>query len=611
MKTGDTQKIESSGVNYLEECINKSEYLHAYFKKNDKYPLWDGDVLVYESSPISNSNFTGRIPVQIKTTTVKKNDTDYQKISIKRKYLCSYYNDGGVMYFFICINNDRHIIYYQALTQLRINEYLKYNDNMKISIELKKFPEDNIASFTNLLIEFFNEIKFKPSTSTLSLGDLKKIRAVGFDEISIGVSTLGYKNVFDRIFDQPVYVHAVNTIAGIEIPLGESIIRSIIREHTDCPIKINNKIYYNSFTFSNGKKEIIFNFGKNIQLSCLKTDNISIESNIKFNLAGTLDERITDLGFLISLMKYKVFFIGNNECSLPISENEWDNSNPNFNINTMNEHFEYYINVKETFDILNIKKQLDFTTFDELSNINLRFLIAGIKNNLPQDIYNYNGLGAIKDLKISNILVRTVITKQVGSKYIINDFFNANLTGFYPSRFDENISIHTSPYMFMDIDDFTRISNINYEHIYDSFIRLPDNDELFQMTMRFISDMLSAYDILDPKDKNDELLSCSLKLTEWLLGKCTTFKNYLIIDKLQILRRTRKLTNEEESLLFEIITTEKENSILVEAYILLENSIMAIKYYEKLDSSERKEFDKYPINIFRMFDKNTEDISQK
>jgi len=106
--------------------------------------------------------------------------------------------------------------------------------------------------------------------------------------------------------------------------------------------------------------------------------------------------------------------------------------------------------------------------------------------------------------------------------------------------------------------------------------------------------MLSAYDLLNEKDEG--LLNCSLKLTDWLLTKNTKIKNIIILNKLQIIRRRRELSDDENSLLFEMIKTEDNNTILAGVYILLNNLLMFKKHYEKLTQLEKEDFDDFPIN---------------
>ena len=46
----DTRKIESIGVESLLFYINQMECAQPYINTDDKYPLWDGEILVYLNS---------------------------------------------------------------------------------------------------------------------------------------------------------------------------------------------------------------------------------------------------------------------------------------------------------------------------------------------------------------------------------------------------------------------------------------------------------------------------------------------------------------------------------------------------------------------------------
>jgi hypothetical protein len=266
----------------------------------------------------------------------------------------------------------------------------------------------------------------------------------------------------------------------------------------------------------------------------------------------------------------------------------------------LNKILKYYTDIKETFDILKIRKQLDFSGLNEAGYRNLNFLIAGIKNRLSQNVNNLDEAFLIRNLKISNLCFKIIFVRQNDGKYLIENFFDADFTGFYPSLNIENKCFPVSPFVILEPEDFINISNINYEKIYNSFLKLPDDDELFQLTSCFILQMLSAYDKLN--EKENELLDCSLKLIEWLFTKNIDFKSSLVLNKLQIIRRTRDLTDEEKSMLLEIAGNEKDNNILTCTYILLDNSIMSKKYYEKLTPLEKEDFNEYPICYFKKFD---------
>ena len=46
----NNKKIETLGVSYLSTFIDKHELLQSYFDRNDKTPVWDGEIHVLKSS---------------------------------------------------------------------------------------------------------------------------------------------------------------------------------------------------------------------------------------------------------------------------------------------------------------------------------------------------------------------------------------------------------------------------------------------------------------------------------------------------------------------------------------------------------------------------------
>ncbi|HHX56550.1 MAG TPA: hypothetical protein GX710_00875, partial [Clostridiales bacterium] len=64
-----TVKIEKDGLTALENFLSQSNIIESYVNSNDKYPSWDGELLVYTQTGHKNrkSLILGRVPVQIKS----------------------------------------------------------------------------------------------------------------------------------------------------------------------------------------------------------------------------------------------------------------------------------------------------------------------------------------------------------------------------------------------------------------------------------------------------------------------------------------------------------------------------------------------------------------
>ena len=72
----NTNKIERAAVRVVEEYIDKCPKLEPYITSNDKTPIWDGDIYIFndEESHIVNE-FRNRVPLQIKGTENGKEDS--------------------------------------------------------------------------------------------------------------------------------------------------------------------------------------------------------------------------------------------------------------------------------------------------------------------------------------------------------------------------------------------------------------------------------------------------------------------------------------------------------------------------------------------------------
>ena len=107
-------KIERTAVRAVEEYIDKCPNLDPYISSNDKTPIWDGDIYIYDyddnnTHPIKK--FISRVPLQIKGTT---NDKD-NYFRIEREYLEGFKADRGCAFFLVQERNESNKILYTFL----------------------------------------------------------------------------------------------------------------------------------------------------------------------------------------------------------------------------------------------------------------------------------------------------------------------------------------------------------------------------------------------------------------------------------------------------------------------------------------------------------------
>ena len=132
----DRNKIEKKAVRTVEDYIDDCPRLESYFPSNDKYPIWDGDIHIYNDEERHGvENFQARIPVQIKGTTQMDGDA----YRIERKYLEAYQADGGCVFFLVQEDAGTNRILYAMLSLKDIDDLLK-RSTKTIAIPLQPVP---------------------------------------------------------------------------------------------------------------------------------------------------------------------------------------------------------------------------------------------------------------------------------------------------------------------------------------------------------------------------------------------------------------------------------------------------------------------------------------
>ena len=99
----NTNKIERAAVRVIEEYIDKCPKLEPYITSNDKTPIWDGDIYIFNDVESHTVNkFKNRVPLQVKGTENSKEDC----FRIGREYLEGFKADRGCAFF----HSDRAMI---------------------------------------------------------------------------------------------------------------------------------------------------------------------------------------------------------------------------------------------------------------------------------------------------------------------------------------------------------------------------------------------------------------------------------------------------------------------------------------------------------------------
>lgn len=164
----NTTRIERKGITALEKVLQCSQFIKPEIDKNDKTESWDGSIYLYRDTNWKKENLVGRIPVQIKSTQQHFTD-NAASFPVSIADLNNYSTEGGAMLFLISLNtstDENHIFYISLLTEY-INKLLRDKRSQdKVTIKLKRFPENQPEEMECIFHSFLHERSVSANPNT-------------------------------------------------------------------------------------------------------------------------------------------------------------------------------------------------------------------------------------------------------------------------------------------------------------------------------------------------------------------------------------------------------------------------------------------------------------
>lgn len=190
-----------------------------------------------------------------------------------------------------------------------------------------------------------------------------------------------------------------------------------------------------------------------------------------------------------------------------------------------------------------------------------------------------------------------VIKKDENQKgtYEISDFFKTDLVLFYKNCNGKEVPI--SQYAILKKDDFLNVDNIRFDALLPSFQKIERHSETISKANFTMLDLISAYDDCH----RSEILETAKAFSDWIMLATEEEIPYSsrLLNKLQIEKRERELSDKEKEKLFQITENPKVDEMtLVGAFLLLDQQLIAERHFTKLNSEEQKAFKTFPIYHF-------------
>lgn len=587
----DKKAIEDLAISAVKNSITVCELLSPFINDNDKEPTWDGHIYIYRDKR-KKKDEVRRIPVQVKGT--EKDNLSKTEISFPVSIIAlnSYLDDGGVVFFVVYIGHDgQHTkIYYASLTPIKIRILLdEARGQATKNIKLNRFPSDKNKK-EMIVINCWKDCQRQVSFAKANLYSIDELERQGaLESVTLSVTSVGGVDPQTALLTNEVYLYA--NIKGGVIPQPIEAIpeRLVVKEERDARIMVGNQLFYTKVTVVRDRRTTRALFGESFSIAA------QVESKaVKFNYKDTHNLRAltVDLSFILALIDKKEFTY--NGTPFPFDVDSADFSN--FPRDKMRERLVYLQKIVRLLDQFGCKKDIDLKLLQAKDWRNLDILIKSIIDNELVSGLNRD-LPPVLIMEVGNLRFVVCLFKEDEKRdaYRISDFFTTELLCVCENNNGEKLA--TSQYFNLRAKDFLEADNIRYDVLLPSFQKAERNKETMVRANCFLLELLSAYDI-NPKQ---EIIDTASDFSEWIM---TAQEEELpfsirILNKLQIKKRQRNLTEEEKKELYRLIEKpEIWEEAVVGAYLLLDQQAVAEVHFEKMSTAAQDKFKQFPIYHF-------------
>jgi len=583
MSTLSNNNIDGMSVGILSTYTNSAALLEGDLTYHDKGILWDGEIKVFGDAKIhSKETFIDRIPVQVKGHEVSRYQGKCTHL-IPVIDLQKYKADGGILYFVTMIKSiTNYRCYYRILLPSNIENYIK-NSNGKASVrvQFKELRMDDPSHIESICNFFINERKKQIGKNILDIDSLKERNITSLTIDGFADSEM------PNFIDDEKFAYAA--IGGDMYPVSfteEFSVSTKIQKE----VSINNCVYFKSYIIerlSDGSS--ILNFGNCISMTRKANGK---KATIKFNGDdATIQQILNEKDFILALLDNPEIKIEGNLVWSQSKKNDFDKFSGKVKCI-----------IEETETLARALKYVGVTLDITMPSLTLKekSILKKI-NNINDGICKGSDIG-FKHIKINSEKVILLFYNENGIQKCLNIFDREMYSRLSFTTEIENVGhVPSSPYFALDVKDLVTALNFNPEPIINNILSIDFHPELISGVIAFLLSLLKIYD--ETKDRRILNITTAFYENQSIMND----GEVMVINKYQIIKRERRLTDAENAELISLKNQFSDNIELVCCVNLLIDNISEFDYYfKKLNQEQKEKFVDYPIMVF--YSKNIDDL---
>lgn len=567
----------------LKNVIQLNDLMKEYINDNDKEPSWDGFIYLYKSDDMKAENIKYRIPVQVKGKN-QENLLKKQRISypVEYKHLRNYYKDGGAFYVVVAISDDRRktTIFYNALTTVKLNALLKNSEKKKPdqtkNVVLERLKNDDDKLLFKVLSQFGLDREQQGSGEGEIIEKVINIDVINkVDSIRVtSYLTTNEEEILKMVSSGELCLYGYRSDVDMWFPFDleqqkDMRLKKVLQ--IDKTLGIDRQVYYNNYLVEREySKDPIIRVSENLTIDLLG-------GKLNFNMHGNIKSLKRDVDFLYAILNGNTFWMDNKQVS------EYTDVKLPADLKANMEMITDFYNALEEIEFSCDKRTDEFNennwkAVTKLINVYHRKI--KLKEDDKSEWYIWWW-----DEKIIPILIvkdendKTQIVNWIGKEgYAV---FTERETG-GQSRLPKGLLFKR--------DIWERLYDVDEEILLRDIEKSDYSERTLNDLYMFFVEILAAYDIT----RNEKYFDMAQLLSDKLL-QVDENNEYGIINKLQLLKRKRELSEDEISVLEKLEENTNDSMVRSAVNILLENKHNAKKLVNQLSEEDQATFKQFPI----------------
>ena len=585
----DNDTAGQLGESAVTFALDATRYLKANIV-GGKYPIWDGEVLVYDSQDShSNKHFVGRVPCQIKAKQMGPR-LPIMKRKARVSDLKHFRAENGAIYLGVLLENPHEpILYYKTLLPFDLDNLIDNVGNQeRVNLKLYEIRGGD-RKIAEVFLSFIrNRDRQRALPSSIPKG-IEELTNAGFS--LNGNPVVWSDSLAEEWAEKPsdilpndLYAYAkIDVLGGMLVPIEhmEDITDVYVSRRLDVPVAIGSRTHYDHVDVVRGDDCVFVDFG-----GCFRITLRGRRCTIDYAPAACLRDRIAGETALLDLVESRRIAISDAEFGfdeLPGSQAvDWKERR---------EGISFLRDCQAALDRLGCVEELDLTTMEEAHWHRLRVLancvVLGASMEIPvEQTERFDVLSM--DAEIGNLVIRIVCTRNKDGTYTPKSYFEGEWA--YSTGDEMTDMVPVSPYCTIEGEAFRCLSNADMARAAVEMLRY-DSPLQLAVTNDAMLGIVSAYD----SSGDEALIRLADDIATGIYQRCPN-DAFALINMMQVRRRCGVLDDDDRELLHLGIESGSYSQMeLTAAYTVLDEGRMARRHFVRMNSHDREVFTSCPI----------------